>query len=254
MKPPAFQFYADDFIGGTVDMKAEEVGAYIRLLCHQWTRGGLVNDLSRLVIVTGCNEATTSHVLTKFEPCNDGLLRNIRLEVVRGANEEWREKSRAGGKASAKSRVGNSDWARKMIDKRTKNEPQDEPSGEPLTNSPSPSPSPKETPTPLAAPAPQGDLVLDNPHPLLETKPPELQVRIGRLLHRRPNTKWHPKELKALKSIGEPDESDLQMLEGYYSARIPSDKDYRRQTLQVLLNNFNGELDRARNFKAPSCF
>jgi uncharacterized protein YdaU (DUF1376 family) len=34
-KPPAFQFYADDFLGGTIDLTTEEVGAYIRLLCFQ---------------------------------------------------------------------------------------------------------------------------------------------------------------------------------------------------------------------------
>lgn len=251
MKPPAFQFYADDFLAGTVDMTAEEVGAYMRLLCVQWTRGGLVNDPKRLTMVTGCNEATTNHVLTKFEPCDDGLLRNKRMERVRATSDEWRAKSAAGGKASGKSRVGDSEWAKKMVAQRTKNEPLAEPpnkpTGEPLTNSPSPSPSPNKPPTPLPDPAPQGGEVEPRP-------PTALQIRIGRLLHRRPGTRWSAKELKALKTIGTPEEEELQSLEAYYSARIPEDRDYRRRTLLVLLNNFTGELDRARNFKAPSCF
>jgi len=112
----------------------------------------------------------------------------------------------------------------------------------------------KETPTPLPDPAPQGDLILVPPSDPPPDRPSELQVRIGRLLHRRPNTPWSDKELKALKAIGTPDEEDLQMLEDFYAARIPEAKDYRRTALQTLLNNFNGELDKARKFRPPSCF
>ena len=40
-KAPAFQFYADDFLAGTLEMSQEEVGQFIRLLCHQWNRGSI---------------------------------------------------------------------------------------------------------------------------------------------------------------------------------------------------------------------
>ena len=75
-------------------------------------------------------------------------------------------------------------------------------------------------------------------------------LRIGAWFKRRPATKWTKKELKALKEIGEIDDQDFDALEKYYTADISKD-DYRRQTIATLLNNWPGELDRARNYKPP---
>jgi hypothetical protein len=36
------------------------------------------------------------------------------------------------------------------------------------------------------------------------------------------------------------------MIERFYSADLPSETDYRRTTMQILLNNWTGELDKAR--------
>ena len=36
---PAFLFYFQDFLVGTDDMDNDEVGAYIRCLCHQAAKG-----------------------------------------------------------------------------------------------------------------------------------------------------------------------------------------------------------------------
>lgn len=41
-------------------------------------------------------------------------------------------------------------------------------------------------------------------------------------------------------------EEDLAAIERYYREEIPKDKDYRRRDLLTLLNNWNGEVDRAR--------
>lgn len=76
--------------------------------------------------------------------------------------------------------------------------------------------------------------------------PTALQVRIGKLLNRRETTRWDKKELAALKAIGIPEEEDLELLENFYFAVIPKDRDYRRTSLLTLLNNWNGELDKAR--------
>ena len=46
-KAPAFMFYADDFLAGTLEMSQEEVGQYIRLLCHQWNRGSIPVETER---------------------------------------------------------------------------------------------------------------------------------------------------------------------------------------------------------------
>ncbi len=79
-------------------------------------------------------------------------------------------------------------------------------------------------------------------------EPSPLMLRFNKCLKRRNATKWSEKEIDALKEIGEPAEEDLTALERYYTATIPPDKDYRRRDLITVLNNFNGEVDRARKW------
>ncbi len=156
MKTPAFQFYPDDFIGGTSAMTPAEVGAYILLLCHQWTSGGLPNDERRLFALARTNnepitEAAVRYVVAeKFVVGEDGKLRNPRMERVRTVNEAWRKKSALGGKSSGSKRSGDSEWGKSMGQQRTNNEPLNEPT----TNSPSPSPSPSTSLTESAPPPP----------------------------------------------------------------------------------------------------
>ena len=77
---------------------------------------------------------------------------------------------------------------------------------------------------------------------------PELEafrLRVGALINRRPTTKWSTKEIKALKEIFDfnTPEEDLVALE----ARYQSDDKYLRRELMTLLNNWNGEIDKARS-------
>lgn len=80
----------------------------------------------------------------------------------------------------------------------------------------------------------------------------EFQCRIGKLLNRRESTAWDKKELAAFKGIKQPPEEDMKALEDYYNAVIPKLEDFRRRSLQTLLNNFNGEIDRAKLFMLES--
>jgi len=101
MNPPAFQFYADDFLAGTMDLSPEEVGAYIRLLCAQWSRGYIVPDPARIDRIAGCPVPPV--VLAKFDQGEDGNLRNARLEREREKQNEFRNgRSEAGKKGAAK--------------------------------------------------------------------------------------------------------------------------------------------------------
>ncbi len=104
------------------------------------------------------------------------------------------------------------------------------------------------------SPTPQGDLFGENGSgkKAKEWKPTVLQLRLGKLFRRKPSTRWSFDELKAFKSIETPDEEDLRNLERYYFANWPEAKDYRRKDLLTVLNNFAGELDRARQFKEPT--
>ena len=130
---PAFQFYVDNFIEGTIEMTDGEVGLYMRLLCAQWTRGGLPNSPDELLRFSrGSTTVELNRVIRKFKVGEDGLLRNDRIEAEREKQRQWRDKSAQGGRKSAESRKGGS----------TVVQPHNQGEGEPKGNTPSPSPSP----------------------------------------------------------------------------------------------------------------
>ena len=73
--------------------------------------------------------------------------------------------------------------------------------------------------------------------------------RIGKMLGRRDGTLWTVAEAVALKTVN-PQAEEIELMEVYYLAPIDREKDYRRRDLLTLLNNWTGELDRARIFKS----
>jgi uncharacterized protein YdaU (DUF1376 family) len=153
-KAPAFQFYADDFLAGTSDMSAEEVGGYIRLLCHQWTKGGIPNDPDRAGrMATLLGSPSLGYVLAKFSLCDDGMLRNERLEQVRAEQEAYKLRQASSGRNGAEKR-----WSKWQKD----GDPNGDPNGVaiatpmatpmakrwPEDSSPSPTPNKKDTAAP----------------------------------------------------------------------------------------------------------
>jgi len=124
-KPPAFQFYADDFLGGVTAMSNEEVGLYIRLLCMQWGRGHVTeDDINRLGRAIA--EPSLAYVKSKFKVGDDGLLRNERMESERKKQQEFRESRAKAGKEGADKRWHSHSTA----------------IAQPMANDSSPSPSP----------------------------------------------------------------------------------------------------------------
>lgn len=108
MRPSSFHFYAADFLAATSDMSNEEVGAYIRLLCVQWGKGGLPNNPDRLSRMAGAMPwPSLGHVISKFQVCEDGYLRNERLEGERQKQANYRESQALKGKQGAIQRWGN---------------------------------------------------------------------------------------------------------------------------------------------------
>ena len=126
MKAPAFQFYADDFIGGTVVLSAEDVGAYMRLLCYQWGNGSIPIRKELVDRIAGC--IVGPDVMSKFPGG-----KNARMEREREKQADYRMQQSAKGKASAQARFNRGSTAV---------QPSGEPEGQPEVNSPSPSPSP----------------------------------------------------------------------------------------------------------------
>ncbi|HTI70871.1 MAG TPA: DUF1376 domain-containing protein [Candidatus Limnocylindria bacterium] len=137
---PAFQFYAQDFLVGTVMMSTAEVGAFVRLLCHQWVNESLPDDdtaLARLALIEGESgehvAAILRRVRAKFQPDKDGQLRNRRLEAIRLEQASYRaRKARAGklgaGRRWGKKRGANSAMAVPSVCHKQKDDPSSSPS------------------------------------------------------------------------------------------------------------------------------
>jgi uncharacterized protein YdaU (DUF1376 family) len=149
-KAPAFQLYTDDFLAGTIEMSQEEVGQFIRLLCHQWNRGSIpVETEKQQRLAGGC---VSVDVLAKFDHCDDGLLRNKRLESVRTEKGKFLQSQSAKGKLSAEKRRLEA-LERKSESNQNSTavepvlQPDDQPDTQPKSNSPSPSPTPNKKDT-----------------------------------------------------------------------------------------------------------
>jgi len=234
-KAPAFQLYTDDFLAGTLDMSQAEVGQLIRLLCHQWNRGSIpVETEKQQRLAGGC---VSVDVLAKFQECEDGLLRNIRLESVRTEKGKFLQSQSVKGKLSAEKRRVEALERQKQFNQNSTAvepvlQPDDQPDTQPEFNSPSPSP--KEDTKKEKALSPE-----------LEA----FRLRVGAMVRRRPTTQWSTKEIKALKEIFDfnTPEEDLVALEARYQSNDP----YLRRELMTLLNNWNGEIDKVRSGLLP---
>ena len=87
-KPPAFQFYASDFLVDTSSWTATQVGAYVRLLCYEWVNGGIPTTNAALSRISGLDERNmqkcwTAVVSKKFHRDGAEMYVNLRLEEER---------------------------------------------------------------------------------------------------------------------------------------------------------------------------
>ena len=80
MKDPAFLFYPNDYLGGTMGMTFEQKGAYVELLMLQFNRGHMTSHMIGQVF--GQNyESLWNAVQNKFIRDSDGMYYNERLEI-----------------------------------------------------------------------------------------------------------------------------------------------------------------------------
>jgi uncharacterized protein YdaU (DUF1376 family) len=94
---PAFQFYPESFLAGTVLFTNEEKGIYMTLLCYQWSHGHLPSDLKLVAHMAGCSIKKLQRVLTKFIQDEKGGYYNERLEKEKIKQEAFRERQRQNG-------------------------------------------------------------------------------------------------------------------------------------------------------------
>ena len=197
----------------------------MRLLCYQWSHGSIpMDDERRLNLI--CGGKPSPNVRAKFSKVETVWV-NLRMEIERKKQQEFREERSKSGQIGADRRWHSHSSANGSAIK--------QPMANGMANdgSPSPSPSPNNTPIP-----PNGEVLLS-----------PTQKRMGKLFNRRESTRWSKPELKALKEIEPIPEEDFRAVEKYYTLTIPKDSDFRRHDLVTLLNNWNGEVDRARKFR-----
>ncbi len=100
-KPPAFQFYAADFLLGTMSLSLIERGAYITLLAYQWDHGTVPDDAHARQRILGCLPREADEVWKvireKFVQGTDSGWRNARLERERQKQERFRLKQSQNG-------------------------------------------------------------------------------------------------------------------------------------------------------------
>jgi uncharacterized protein YdaU (DUF1376 family) len=107
---PAFQFYPDDFLGGTSHFTASEVGGYIRLLCHQWKHGHIPADnMDRIGTIMGMSRASAKSawqvIVEKFVKTEGGW-KNDKLERVRAGKTKFVQAQAEKGAKGAAARWG----------------------------------------------------------------------------------------------------------------------------------------------------
>lgn len=78
-KDPAFLWYPNDYIGGTMGMTFEEKGAYVDLLMMQFNRGHMTSHMVGQVLGQNMDKLWSS-IKTKFIIDENGLFYNERLE------------------------------------------------------------------------------------------------------------------------------------------------------------------------------
>jgi uncharacterized protein YdaU (DUF1376 family) len=105
MKDPAFLFYPNDYIGGTMGMTFEQKGAYMDLLMMQFNRGHMTSHMIGQVL--GQNGGQIWDVVkSKFKKDEEGMYYNERLEI-----EQLKRKSFTDSRVNNKK--GNNQYTKK---------------------------------------------------------------------------------------------------------------------------------------------
>ena len=88
-KDPAFLFYPNDYIGGTMGMTFEEKGAYIELLMLQFNRGHMDSHM-----IAHCVGQLWLRIKSKFIQDENGLWYNERLDIEKTKRKAFSESRR----------------------------------------------------------------------------------------------------------------------------------------------------------------
>lgn len=110
--PPAFQFYASDFLASVSVMTLDEVGAHAKLMAWSWVHGPVPNDPKRIAAILGVHIGAARRVFAtvsqRWRLNDQGQWFNRRLERTRAEakahSDAQANKGRAGAHARWKGR------------------------------------------------------------------------------------------------------------------------------------------------------
>lgn len=88
MKDPAFLFYPNDYIGGTMGMTFEQKGAYMDLLMMQFNRGHMTNHMIGQVLGQEGGQLWDT-IKDKFILDGEGRYYNQRLEIEQNKRKQF---------------------------------------------------------------------------------------------------------------------------------------------------------------------
>lgn len=275
--------YYGDYMRDTSHLSLIEHGAYTVLLDHYYaTRTPIKNSpevLCRICRAFSEEErAAVDSVARQFFTDKDGFLHNNRADKelakenvisrarsaagAKGANSKLMANAVANAKANAVAiAVANAVANAKQLPGNCSSKQ----GGKTLAAATTTTTTTTNTITTTPTPTPKEDLFggggsvnhesgfNDNTPDDEETDKSAVMLEIESWYGRRRTTKWSKKEVKALGEIAETDgfPPDIATVKAYYTAKITPGKnevDIRRRDLLTLLNNWNGEIDRARSF------
>jgi uncharacterized protein YdaU (DUF1376 family) len=109
-KPPAFQFYAREWLAeDTLGLTLEEKGAHIDLLALAWLDGGIPTDAGRLARILRVSPRQFAKlwpaVAERWHPEGDRLV-NRKMEEYRGELASFKAERSEAGRRGAEKRWG----------------------------------------------------------------------------------------------------------------------------------------------------
>lgn len=247
-----YPHHIGDYQRDTAHLSVTEHGVYRLLLDHCYaTERPLPADhgtLCRIIRANSKSERDAIATVTAqfFQATPDGLThKRVAEEITEYAR--LKERNRTNGQKGGKPKKGKPPPTHSKpsgLADGSGSLTQTKANQEPIANSQVQTPNPPEPP---ASPSLDGfSLETVEPEPKVWT-PNEQQLTVARWFNRRETTQWSDKERRAWKAAN-PQAPDIALLASYYTAEIPKQWDYRRRDLLTLLNNWPGELDRARRF------
>jgi len=260
---PWFPWFVNDFMGSlsVQCMNATQIGGYFMLLQWQWQSGAkqsIPNDpvaLSQLSKMGDDWGKLGAAVLSQFSETKCGTkIFNEKLKSIYKDQAKRHAKRKKAGKSGAKTRWGTPDESDSNANGNANGNANADGNGNQNQNqnhSSYPKPEPKNPPkSPTGGKGRKRLTEAEKKRSKVEVNTPDME-QIGTWFKRRPGTLWSVAEAEALADIQcAPDE--VGAIERYYKAAIPKEQDYRRRDLLTMLNNWQGELDRARRWESEN--